>query len=313
MEIKQSFLFSVSRAQLTLYEQRLLVRIVESCQTQLSDLKLKDNLKQLEHQLENVPFSVPISSLLDEGSKHYELVQDAVIRLQARTIQYYSFGRKTWYTTSVIYNVSITKGSGIIKFYVSKNLLDCLFDFSKGFSVYTLEKILSLPSAYSMRMYAILCNQQYPISYSLDTLRSMFDTDDKYKLNADFIKKVIDSSKDALNKCGCNSFTYKKEYEGHKIKSILFYPVKNEVREQTALLAKISIRQLVKNQILVILTNYLKFSSKELSAHKRLLEALDKRPDGVELLQDIAHRCLKKGAGKGYVINAIKKAIDFED
>lgn len=310
MEIVQSFIYSVSRVQLSLYEQRILLKVIEHAQTVLKGKLVKNCLFRMEHDLDNVKIEVPVRYILSEGSKHYEDIKEAAIKLMGRRFEFWDTNSGAWYSSPLIYNVAYVEGGGLLSFYVSKMLFDVILDFTKGFCRYDLETALSLSSPYAVRMYALVASQTRPIVYTIGQLKKMFGVEEKYKQTRDFLIKVIDAAKKILDNAQCNSFTYSKIKNGKKVESICIAPVKHRQLTAEELAAKVSLKRLVDNEILVVLISYMGFTTKEISAHKILLNEFCKLPYCTDTIYNIERRFRKGKKNKGYVIAAIRDEVD---
>lgn len=310
MEIVQSFIYSVSRVELSLYEQRILLKVVEFAQSQLKGRLLKNSLFRMEHDLDNVRIEIPVRYILSDGSKHYEDVREAAVKLMGRHFEFWDTNSCAWYSSPLIYNVAYVEGGGLLSFYVSKMLFDVILDFTKGFCRYDLETALSLSSPYAVRMYALVASQSRPVVYTIGQLKKMFGVEGKYKQTRDFLIKVIDAAKKILDNAQCNSFTYSKIKNGKKVESICIAPLKRRQLTADELAAKVSLKRLVDNEILVVLISYMGFTTKEISAHKILLNDFCKMPYCTDTIYNIERRYRKGKKTKGYVIAAIRDEVD---
>ena len=213
MQLVQSYIFSVCRSSLTLYEQRIVLRIVEFAQTMLADVTMRDVVGSQMAVDDNVKVTLSLRDIMcDDGSaKHYEYVRAAFSSLLSRKVEFWDSDKKVWYGSSIIYNCSIVKASGKASFYVSRVFLCALLDFTKGYCQYDLQVALSLKSPYSVRLFMLLCNQSHPVEFSIDQLKRMLCQDPgAYNQSADFIKRVVEPSRKELDAKGCNSFTITK-------------------------------------------------------------------------------------------------------
>lgn len=310
MEIVQSFIYSVARVKLSLYEQRILLKVIEHAQVVLKGKLIKNMLFRMEHDLDNVKIELPVRYVLSDGSQHYEQVKEAARSLMSRNFEFWDTTTKAWYSSPLIYNVAYVQGSGILSFYVSKMLFDVALDFTRGFCRYDLETALTLNNPHAVRLYALLSNQVHPIIYPILDLKKMFGVEDKYKQTRDFIKKIIDPSKIALDNAGCNTFTYTKIYDKNAVKALQFVPIKKRKETASELAAKVSMKRLVDNEILVVMISYMGFTTKELSAHKVLLNDFCKLPFAQDQIYAIERRFRKKKKSKGYVIAAIRDEVN---
>ena len=310
MEIVQSFIYSVSRIELSLYEQRILLKVVEFAQSQLKGRLLKNSLFRMEHDLDNVRIEIPVRYILSDGSKHYEDVREAAVKLMGRHFEFWDTNSGAWYSSPLIYNVAYVEGGGLLSFYVSKMLFDVILDFSKGFCRYDLETALTLSSPYAVRMYALVASQTRPVVYTIGQLKKMFGIENKYKQTRDFLLKVIDPAKRLLDREECNSFTYSKIKEGNKVTAICIAPLKRRQLTDNELAAKVSLKRLVDNEILIVMISYMGFTTKEIAAHKVLLHQFCELPYASDTIYNIERRFRKGKKNKGYVIAAIRDEVD---
>ena len=313
MKLIQSFLLSVTRVRLTLYEQRIITKIVESAQGNLEGLTLAQ-LRKVENPYTNIELTIPIRYILSDNTKDYAKVIDACRALMSRKFEFYDPTTRTYYADTVIHNVRHIKGSGEISFMVSKVLLDVIYDFTLGYKSYDLETALTLPTPYAVRMYVLLNEQIKPITWDIEKLKAMFGVAEKYDQTADFIKKVIEPARKSLNDAHVNSFTYNRNTDGHskKVTSLTFFPVKTnqvvEIEEDEPFMThEVRVNYIA---LRMFLREKAGFTLKEINIHAKLLQKFAKVPPCVEELSYIHHRAVKNGKQKGYYINAIKSEIE---
>lgn len=308
MQLVQSYIFSVCRSSLSLYEQRIVLRIVEFAQTMLADVTMRDVVGSHLAVDDNVKVTLSLRDIMcaDDKAKHYEYVKDAFSSLLSRKVEFWDADKKVWYGSSVIYNCSIVKASGKATFYVSRVFLCALLDFTKGYCQYDLQVALSLKSPYSVRLFMLLCNQSHPIEFSIDQLKRMLCQDpDTYQQSADFIKRVVDPSRQELDAKGCNSFTITKISGAYnKTVALVFHPVKRTKAD--TLRAQVSTARIIDRHLWIILSSQAEFSYRELSAHKKLWEDFQEIPDCLSICLDIVARARAAGKKKGWIIQAIR-------
>lgn len=310
MELTQSFLLSITRVRLSLYEQRIITKIVEHGQSVLTGLSTLQ-YKHVTNPFDNEKIVVPIRDILTDGSKDYQRVHTACNNLMARKFEFYEPTTKTYYADTCIHNVKHVQGSGKVEFMVSRLLFDVMFNFQLGYKRYDLERALSLPTPYAVRMYVLLNEQTTPLTWDIEKLKSMFGVSDKYKQTRDFIKKVIEPARVALVKANCNGFTYSRVYEGTKVKSLRFFPVK--VKEaDTQKYTDLSTEGIINYKaVQVMLREDMGFTWKELHNNRVTLLSFAKLPMCVDTLTAIEHRARQKRMDKGYIINAMKSEIKY--
>lgn len=124
MQLIQSYIFSVCRSSLSLYEQRIILRIVEHAQAMFREKTMKEIVGQKYAVSDNIKITLMLRDMMSSGqqSKHYDYVRDALVSLMSRKVDFWDTDKKIWYGTPVIYNCSIVKASGKAQFYVS-----CMF------------------------------------------------------------------------------------------------------------------------------------------------------------------------------------------
>lgn len=309
MDIKQSFIMAISRVKLSLYEQRILIKCIEFGQDRLKGLWMRENLKKLSHDYDNVRITIPVKYILTDGSQHYEHVYEAARSLVSRRFEFDDDDNKTFFVTSLIYNVTLKKRSGLLSFYVSRVFFDVLFNFTKGYCQYDLQTVLSLPTPAAVRFYILMNGQHQKIYYPVETLKEMFGVADKYHQTADFIKKIVEPARLALDAANTNSFTYERIRQGQKVIKLEFTPVNRVPLSDQQLTAKVSALAILEKDIQQILTLEAGFTVKELNAHKELWKMLANHPAPLDIVDAIVTRARKYRKEKGYIINAIRSEL----
>lgn len=305
MELIQSFLLSVTRVRLSLYEQRILTKIVEHGQSVIKGLSVQQ-YKYITNPFDNEKITIPIRYILTDGSKDYKKVIDACKALMSRKFEFYNPTTKTYYADTCIHNVMHITGSGKVNFQVSRVLFDVMLNFSLGYKKYDLEEALNLPTPYAVRMYVLLNNQTKPITWEVEKLKEMFGVADKYKQTRDFIKKVIEPARQALANNNTNGFTYSRVFDGNKVTHLRFFPVKVD-KEEEVMHPELSREQLIsKKAIQLMLSQDMGFTWREISANKSLVEKFSLLVGAVDTLIAIYQRAKRKQMSKGYIINAMK-------
>lgn len=312
MELIQSFLLSVTRVRLSLYEQRILTKIVEHGQSVIKGLS-KQQYKYITNPFDNEKITLPIRYVLSDGTKDYNKVIQACQALMNRKFEFYEPKTKTYYTDTIVHNVIHVAGSGKVSFMVSRVLYDVMFNFELGYKNYDLEEALSLPTPYAVRMYVLLNNQTKPLEWRIDKLKEMFGVSDKYGQTADFIKKVIEPARLALVNNKTNGFTYAKIREGNKVVSLRFFPVKVEKQEEI-MYKDLTREQLTQYKAVQIsLANDCGFTWKEITANTATIKRFASLVGAVDSFMAIVQRAKRKQMDKGYIVNAMKSEYSHAD
>lgn len=310
MDIVQSFLFSIGRCNLTVYEQRILCMIVKSARDRTARKLIKSEMYAWNIDEDNLAISVAMRDILSEGDQHYERVMDAFQRLMTRRFSVIDSSNGSWFSTPIVYNVTHNARSGVVHFYVAAKLMGAILDFSKGYRQYSIDTALALPSPVAVRLYILMCGCSSPLTFSVDNLKSMFGVDDKYKQTADFIKKVIEPARRILDDEGVTSFHFERIKTGTKVTALKFYPIRRDKKSENQLAAKISTSIYLNKDIQLYLMRVAGFSLRELSAHKVLLAEFAKINEAMAIIADICNRATKRGRSKGWIISAIRSELD---
>lgn len=310
MDIVQSFLFSIGRCPLSLYEQRIMCVIVKHASMYHYGDVMKRTLYAWDINNYDLNVKLSIRDVLGDDEKHYDRVLASCRSLMSRQFIVCNPNDGSWFATPIIYNVLHTAGSGVIQFFVSAKLMAAIVDFRKGYRQYSLDVALSLPSPFAVRFYILMAKSASPLVYSIDELKAMFGMEDKYTQTADFIKKVVIPAQKVLDDAAVSSFHFERIKSGTKVTALKFYPVRRDKQSENQLAAKISTSIYLDKDLQLYLMRVAGFSLKELSAHKVLLAEFAKINEAMAILADICNRAAKRGRTKGWIISAIRSELD---
>lgn len=308
-ELIQSYILTTAKYDFNVYEKRVLYRLVELAQAQLSNEKLRGRIS---HDLFNfVDITMPIAGLLAGGEedKNHARVKEALQSLQKKVFEYED--AEIWQSISIIAMPKIEKRSADVSFIIHPKVWDCILDFSKGFRKYELKVAMEFKSQYSMRFYELLSGQSNPITYTIDNLKAMFGVTEKYKRSTDFIKRVVVPAKKELDEKSPFSFVFDVIKHGKEFHSITFTPIyKPEMRdddvEKKSLQRRIAPSFVLGHKEANALRR-LGFTNKEISNNIELLrEAASVLPDFIGTLADLIGKAMLADNPKGYIINALK-------
>lgn len=310
MDLKQSLCLSLCRTKLSLYEARILVRIVEHGQVALSGLFLSEHLEHIQHTFKHEHMAIPVRDILADGSNDYKKVIDAAKSMASRNIEYWDESKKKWAFSSIIFDV--TSEAGTIKFYVSNIFWDVLFDFTKGYSWYDLKIALTLPTPSAIRLYMLFNGLKGPFTYNVEMLKKMLQVDDKYNQTADFIKRIVQPAKEAMDQAGGNTFTFTRCMKGRKVTGITVTPVIRKAMGQQPADKEKFWAALIDKEIRMKLIYDCGFSARMLKPHADLIQTLAANPMADEILSGIIHRMRTGSKGRGWVINALRSELGFD-
>ncbi|MDM1504169.1 RepB family plasmid replication initiator protein, partial [Myroides marinus] len=169
--------------------------------------------------------------------------------------------------------------------------------------------------------YELFSSQAKPINYSIDTLKEMFGIVGKYKLTADFIRRVVEPAKKELDEKSPYTFIYKELKTGRKITSLQFIPIYQASKEDAVLKSK-QIGQKISTGFYLDATDkeYLiaqyGFTDKEIKNNSDLFEKLYKELEQGELIDKLSELRRKAGEShnpKGYVIASLRQFLEDKD
>lgn len=320
-EILQSYILTTAKYDFSVYEKRILYRIIELNQDLIEGKKLDGRYKLKKD--DTIKYTMPISAFLNpkDGSidKNHKRVKDAFESLQKKIISYDDIENKIWHSAGIVFDVKMDYSRvEYITFQVADFIYQAFMDFSKGFKKYELKTAMEFESTYSMRFYELLSNQKVPINYSIENLKGIFQLVNKYKDNTDFIKKVIEPAKKELDKCSPYTFHYEKIKTGRKITGIRFIPIHQPQFEDESLKKQKALKQMSNRWFIPKnIEDYLKynyeFTDKELNNNLSLFENLYKNLNEEELLDflvELRPSVQYADNPKGFLIGALKKKFE---
>lgn len=170
MEIKQSYIMTIARAKLSLYEQRLLIKCVQSGQPLISNKPLGAIRRPLEHNNGTVEIEIAMKELCEADKSHYEYIIKAAQSLTQKNFTYID-EKGNWVTFSWVMRATHRKKTYKVYLLMDKHFYDCLYNFTHGYSHYDLERALNFKRPQTMRLYALLNGQKKPISYTIEQLK----------------------------------------------------------------------------------------------------------------------------------------------
>lgn len=310
MEIKQSYIMTIARAKLSLYEQRLLIKCVQSGQPLINNKPLGAIRKPLEHNNCTVEIEISMRELCECDKSHYEYIIKAAQSLTQKNFTFID-ENGNWVTFAWVMRATHKRKTGKVYLLMDKHFYDCLYNFTHGYSHYELERALSFKRPQTMRLYALLNGQKKPISYTIEQLKHITGTTGLYSKTNDFIRKVIIPAQKETKEGDYGSYwEYSTRKTGNKITSITFTPVmRADAREEAASIKAIA--EWLPMDYTKLLLQHGGFTTWQLSCHKALLHDLSTLPNGLDILLGVIQRARRRRAAnmQGYIINALKAEV----
>jgi len=308
-EVIQSYYVTSAKYDFSVYEKRILYRIVELIQAELRGHPIGEGIS-IEPQLYSGDrtITMPVSKFLkagEEDKNHYQ-IKKAFHRLNRLSIVYED--KKVWEVFCVVTKAKLFKYESIVKFEIVERLYLDLLNFAKGYSQYELQIAFNFKSQYTMRFYELISRCGRPsITYSIEKLREMFLLEKRYKRTTDFFLKVIDPAQKELEKSKSPYwFTYKKIKIGRGFKNVQlnvhYRPDFDKKLPQTT-----SMRWDVDKQLLTLLNTSFGTDDKTWQPHRELLAKVQKAD--YNEIKKVLRRARTARNAIGYTVNAFKKMI----
>lgn len=318
-EIVQSYILTAAKYDFSVYEKRILYRIIEIMQEYTAGKVLNLQYNIQESLFGDVDIQMPTSAFLkDEKDQNYSIVKKALMDLNLKRVQFVDKERQKWYLFNIIERPVAHMKQGFVSFRIHPIMAAAFMDFSMGHRKFELKTSMQFESVYAMRFYELMSGQKDPITFGIDKLKEMFKLEEKYKRVNDFFKYVIDPAKRELDKYSPFSFEYRINKDGRKYKSITFYPVKIAKNQDPDIikfntLKKQSLRWAISKEI----ENYIKdnfgITTKELDSHKELLEKADEQLDLLGLLTEKKRYISDAKSSMGYIVAMLRERVNVDE
>lgn len=332
-DVYTSYLFTMAKYDFSIYEKRIVYRLIDLAQKEIEGLLIKDNLRKVHKRERARTVTMPIADILkDEKDENYTMAKKAFKSLATKGLEYED--ENIWVFINIIAAPKFDKKLGAATFDVYDEIWQCLLNFSKGFRKYELNTIMAFKSVYAMRMYELISGQKTPLTFTNETFESLCD---RFKLPKSmratqaFEVKVLDVAKAELDESAPWSFTYKRETirsrgrNGEKVIGYTFYSIeipqnRDQNLEKARLASKVGniagrygmLEQEVSNMLF-----HLGFTKMEINANKNKTLFVDAQKqlgsdgmiDALEKIRQSALRNKSVGNLKGYIISGLKTML----
>lgn len=286
----QSYIFSTAKYSFSVYEKRILYRMIEFEQRMITQQALDKSVKIDTNLWGDKMYTVPMSLLLSSGeddeskegkSKNNKRFIDAFKALQDKKVVYEDdevYGR-----VGLINEFEFKKRDRFITWKASNKIVEMVMDFSKGWRAYELKIAFNLQSAYAMRFYELVGNKTAKITYMTSDLIKMFELENKYlqksgKPNYKLIEKyVLQKAQEELDKVSPYTFSYKfsKDYTTIDIFPI-YQPQFSNAKYERDKGKNIDLSKVLTNREIETLTNEFGFTEQGLKNNYPLWEQAKK-------------------------------------
>jgi plasmid replication initiation protein len=313
----QSNQITLSKSNFTVPQKRILHAIVET----ISPI-LKAGLDQRKGK------EVSIQMAFDELCKitykasdlgthnNYGEIRTALLQLEDR--KYFLETEDSEIRTRLILRSEFKKKSEYINITIDQVLFGMLMDLTKGYTIFQTKVALSFTSIYAMKLYELIAKwRNEPKFYiSIDELRRLTDTQEKYLKANDFKKNVLDISKNQMDNLEITdlTFTYKEIKKSRSIVGFEIYPNKTKYSHESQNTRKNNPVSLLWDFDKDLIENFNKYDLIVKGKNLDLMRELKKKI-GERMLAEEIHRIAAyakiNNKSNGYVINSLKKLLDF--
>jgi len=312
-DVIQSYILTTAKYDFSVYEKRILYRLVELNQHLLEGRKLNKDYRIESNIYGDKTYTIPISAFLKEGdaSNHKE-VKKALEALKRKELTYED--DEIWASLTIIALPKIKKYNDTVTFTVDNMINNALMNFSKGYKKFELQTAMNFESVYAMRFYELLSNQKTPITYTIGQLKEMFQITNKYKLSADFRIYVLDAAKKELDKCSPYTFDYKMNKVGRSFTSVTISPkyqpkFRDTDLEKHELQKQVSLSWDLPKEITDYLIHNFEFTKDGIKNNIDLFKHAHEELDLISFLAAIKGKVRASKNPQGYIIGAIKKQL----
>lgn len=317
--IIQSYLLTVAKYDTNIYAKRILTYVVAANQDYIEGKRVGGNVINIEEDLfKEREYTVQIKDiLLGDEDKNYTRVIKAFQSLQNKLIAF-DDEDNNYISVPFLTALIVRRKQGVATFRMSELVYKAFSDYTRGYRKYEFEMSLSFTSVYSMRLYELFSNQEKPITYTIDSLKDMFQIADKYKETKDFIRRVIEPAKKELDEKSPYSFTYRMNKTGKRFTSITFTPVRhaenvNEEIERKELRKQTSLRWDLDKSVIDYLKTAMGFTADEIKRNRDVFkEAQIMLKDILLVLSELSAKSRTKSNPKGWIIQSLRCKVDDE-
>ena len=317
----ESLIFTRAQTGGNLYRQRFLLRLMELAQSQIkANLPAVHGHSRLFFDSSYDPvIEIPVSAILDNGSgAEYMRAKKAILDFSSWVLVHEDAENFT--VIPVLRRSNLSKLGGVFQFKLEREVWECMFNFSKGFSVYNLKVALAIENELALKIYKGLEKQNGEMFYTFDAFRKAYGFTKRYVgRNHDLVKCMIEPAKQELDAKSPWTFDYTLSYgykegcsRGRKsLVGINIIPVHRLGREgMDGVRKNIHPSELIGKDVYRILTEKMYFTFSEVKANLKVLELGAKHlGEGpfADWLNLLAPRAIRANSStQGYVVNSLK-------
>lgn len=313
-DVLQSYILTTAKYDFSVYEKRILYRIVELLQKHTEGKKLNEKYNINLDLYGDTIIRMPTNAFLKEDdSTNYKEVKKAFLSLRNKVVEYED--ERIWKPIGIIESPTLEKYNSVVEFRLDKKIYDVFLDFSKGYKKYELKTAMQFESIYAMRFYELLSGQKEPITYTIERLKEIFAITGKYQKVNHFKERIIDTAKKELDKCSPYTFDYKFNKQGRSFYSITFFPkhqpqFRDEELEKHDLQKQISLSWDLPKNVVDYLKHNFEFTTDGIKNNLELFKQAHEEIDIISFLASLKGKIRASNNPQGYIIGSLKKQLN---
>ena len=210
-----------ARYETTLHQQRIMLWLISEIRPEDRDFqKYRVTIKELAKFVG-----------LEKNKNVYRQIAEATGGMVGRLVEIGSLEDDEYLQVSLVSSAKYKIGQGFVDLSIDPELMPYLLDLKANFTKAYLRDLMSMKSAYSIRLYDLL-NQYRKVgkrSLEVDELKRMLGIENKYKLYGDFHRRVITPSVKEINERTDLFVAYTERKEGRSVKWLDFTIAVKEV------------------------------------------------------------------------------------
>lgn len=340
-DIVISWVYTWSRQrEMSIHENRVLLRTMEIIGTQMKGKKIKDYMYQVTPTPSTYEVTMPIKDAFFSDMKPSDVKQE-LENLVQRVFSVEDKKERIWWCCSFIEHPEVHFGEGTFSFGIYKPFAEVLLNFTNGYREFELNKALALPSSYAMRFYMLMSGGGDPHYMTVEDFKEWIgidpedykDKNGKHRID-NLEERVIKPSQKLLDESCPWSFSYEKVKKDKRnsrsaVIGFNFIPKKQfQFRdldlERKSALSKIPTKRAVKEYLNKWLREGLNWPKKAVDSHRQNFDVAFRvlgYQRTIETMRDLVSRWNDLHVSNpndytnqiGWVMGALKKIIVEHD
>lgn len=225
--VKGNDLIQKNRFELSLTEQKVVAYICSMIKP--SNILNNGVPFQLEYEFDIREYCKVCGIITDSG-KNYTEIKATLKHLRDRSM-WITLENGSETLVGWLSKVTINQKSGIVNIKIDEDLVPYLFNLKEKFTQYQLKKILTMKSAFSVRIYEIMRSYVYQkdVTFEINKLKSLLAVENVKSYNnfKDFRRFVLEKAQCEINEYTDINISFEPVTKGRKVVEIIFH-IKNK-------------------------------------------------------------------------------------